>query len=143
MGEMDTYWGPPISEAAAFEIADAMGVRPRDVVQAELRKGGTSIEWQGEVVSIESLPEDLLGIENFMRIIYYREMKAAVHAELANLNARERVVLSMRYGLGSFRSHSYQEIGKKFGVTWQRIRQIETKGLRKLKHPSAALEHYL
>ncbi|MBN1179743.1 MAG: RNA polymerase sigma factor RpoD, partial [Anaerolineae bacterium] len=51
------------------------------------------------------------------------------------LSAREREVLEMRYGLKDGRPYTLEEVGHKFGVTRERIRQIETKALRKLRHP--------
>jgi len=51
------------------------------------------------------------------------------------LSQRERKVIEMRYGLPDGRSRTLQEIGDIFGVTRERIRQIERKALRKLKHP--------
>ena len=62
-----------------------------------------------------------------------REQVAAV---LSSLSPRERRVLDLRYGLESGRQHTLDEIGNELGVTRERIRQIETKALRKLRHPS-------
>src|SRR5690554_1412181 len=55
---------------------------------------------------------------------------------LASLTAREVRVLRMRYGIGMNTDHTLEEVGKQFSVTRERIRQIEAKALRKLKHPS-------
>ena len=62
-----------------------------------------------------------------------REQVAAV---LNSLSPRERRVLDLRYGLETGRQHTLDEIGNELGVTRERIRQIETKALRKLRHPS-------
>ncbi len=69
---------------------------------------------------------------------------AAVHANLkdtvtrvlASLTAREERVLRMRFGIGMNTDHTLEEVGQQFSVTRERIRQIEAKALRKLKHPS-------
>ncbi len=55
---------------------------------------------------------------------------------LATLTAREERVLRMRFGIGMNTDHTLEEVGQQFSVTRERIRQIEAKALRKLKHPS-------
>src|SRR5882672_4262542 len=55
---------------------------------------------------------------------------------LASLSAREERVLRMRFGIGINTDHTLEEVGQQFSVTRERIRQIEAKALRKLKHPS-------
>ena len=64
-----------------------------------------------------------------------RLLEEHIHSALDILNEREREVLEMRYGLQDGRTHTLEEVGKAFGVTRERIRQIETKALRKLRHP--------
>ena len=55
---------------------------------------------------------------------------------LSSLTAREERVLRMRFGIGMNTDHTLEEVGQQFNVTRERIRQIEAKALRKLKHPS-------
>jgi RNA polymerase primary sigma factor len=57
---------------------------------------------------------------------------------LSTLSEREREVLAMRYGLADGRARTLEEVGREFGVTRERIRQIEAKALRKLRHPNRA-----
>jgi RNA polymerase primary sigma factor len=57
---------------------------------------------------------------------------------LASLTPREERVLRMRFGIGMNTDHTLEEVGQQFSVTRERIRQIEAKALRKLKHPSAS-----
>ena len=64
------------------------------------------------------------------------ELKTAVTASLATLTPREERVLRKRFGIGLPTDYTLNEIGKEFRVTRGRIRQIEAKALRKLKHPS-------
>jgi RNA polymerase primary sigma factor len=55
---------------------------------------------------------------------------------LSTLTEREEQVLRLRFGLEDGRSRTLEEVGKKFNVTRERIRQIEAKALRKLRHPN-------
>ncbi|ADN77471.1 RNA polymerase, sigma 70 subunit, RpoD [Ferrimonas balearica DSM 9799] len=63
-------------------------------------------------------------------------LKAATAEVLAGLTAREAKVLRMRFGIEMNTDHTLEEVGKQFDVTRERIRQIEAKALRKLRHPS-------
>ena len=65
-----------------------------------------------------------------------RSLKDSTDEILASLTAREAKVLRMRFGIGMNNDHTLEEVGKQFDVTRERIRQIEAKALRKLKHPS-------
>ncbi len=57
---------------------------------------------------------------------------------LATLTPREEQVLRLRFGIGERTDHTLEEVGARFAVTRERIRQIESKALRKLRHPSRA-----
>ncbi|RED15525.1 RNA polymerase sigma factor RpoD [Parasphingopyxis lamellibrachiae] len=63
-------------------------------------------------------------------------LKETVTRVLASLTPREERVLRMRFGIGMNTDHTLEEVGQQFSVTRERIRQIEAKALRKLKHPS-------
>ena len=62
-------------------------------------------------------------------------LKEQLHVILNSLSERERAVLEMRFGLKDGESHTLEEVGQAFGVTRERVRQIESKALRKLRHP--------
>ena len=65
-------------------------------------------------------------------------LKEEIKAVLETLQEREQEVLELRFGLVDGTSHTLEEVGKRFNVTRERIRQIEAKALRKLRHPSRA-----
>ena len=72
-------------------------------------------------------------------------LKGHIDDVLQTLNPREQKVLELRFGLRDGRTRTLEEVGKEFGVTRERIRQIEAKALRKLRHPSRSknLKDYL
>lgn len=72
-------------------------------------------------------------------------LKEQVNQVLSTLTEREKKVLELRFGLDDGRSRTLEEVGKEFKVTRERIRQIEAKALRKLRHPSRGnkLKDYL
>ncbi len=75
----------------------------------------------------------------------FQLLKEQVEEVLDNLSGRERRVLQLRFGLDDGRQRTLEEVGREFGVTRERIRQIEAKALRKLRHPtrSKKLKDYL
>ena len=77
-----------------------------------------------------------------INIIYSTDQLSDV---LSTLTPREEKVLRLRFGLEDGRSRTLEEVGKEFNVTRERIRQIEAKALRKLRHPSRSrkLKDYL
>ena len=70
--------------------------------------------------------------------VHLSELKTKITKTLAGLTPREERVLRMRLGIGLDTDYTLEEIGQEFSVTRDRIRQIEAKALRKLKHPSLA-----
>ncbi len=72
-------------------------------------------------------------------------LREQIRSVLSFLSDREREVLEMRFGLNDGKDHTLEEVGRSFGVTRERIRQIEAKALRKLRHPSRSksLRDYL
>mgnify|MGYP002512830601 CR=1 FL=1 len=65
-------------------------------------------------------------------------LKEEIKNVLLTLQEREQEVLELRFGLVDGTSHTLEEVGKEFGVTRERIRQIEAKAIRKLRHPTRA-----
>jgi len=68
--------------------------------------------------------------------VIHINLKEQIEQALKSLTEREAKVLKMRFGLGGGNEHTLEEVGQQFKVTRERIRQIEAKALRKLKHPS-------
>ena len=81
-------------------------------------------------VAIKRLPP------SFARDEEVRERFGEEARVLASLTPREERVLRMRFGIGMNTDHTLEEVGKQFDVTRERIRQIEAKALRKLRHPT-------
>ncbi|MEA1939761.1 MAG: RNA polymerase sigma factor RpoD [Candidatus Caldatribacteriota bacterium] len=79
------------------------------------------------------------------KIASYTLLKEQLEDVLSTLTYREKRVLEMRFGIAGGHSHTLEEVGREFGVTRERIRQIEAKALRKLRHPSRSrkLKDYL
>ena len=135
-------------EPTSEEIAVEMGISPdkvREIVKVsqepvsletpigeeEDSHLGDFIEDQGALAPADAASHQLL--------------KEQVEDVLDSLSLRERRVLQLRFGLDDGRSRTLEEVGNEFGVTRERIRQIEAKALRKLRHPSRSkkLKDYL
>ena len=71
-----------------------------------------------------------------MDMTSYSLLKSKLADVLSSLTERERKILELRFGLTDGYARTLEEIGKQFKVTRERIRQIEAKGLRKLRHPT-------
>ena len=120
------------------------------------KKMGVGIEKVREVLKISQEPVsletpigeeedshlgDFLKDESSLSPEEYTEneiLKEEIKEVLMSLQAREQEVLELRFGLIDGTCHTLEEVGKKFNVTRERIRQIEAKALRKLRHPSRA-----
>ena len=72
-------------------------------------------------------------------------LKEKIDNVLNTLSYREREIIKLRYGIGDGYTYTLEEVGKKFNVTRERVRQIEAKAVRKLQHPirSRKLEGFL
>ena len=69
-------------------------------------------------------------------IVVEEEMKQALNDVLETITPREEKVIRLRFGLDDGKERTLEQVGNVFGVTRERIRQIEAKALRKLRHPS-------
>ena len=73
--------------------------------------------------------------EEPMEKLWKEDVSKKIHEILATLDPREAEIIAMRYGIGFPKARTLEEIGKQFGLTKERIRQIETKALHKLRNP--------
>ena len=126
-------------EATPEEIADEMQM-PVDRVRAVLKMAQQPISLQSPVGDSEDTNfgdfiEDK-SAENPSDMTSYSLLKDKLSDVLTSLTERERKVLELRFGLGDGYSRTLEEVGKQFKVTRERIRQIEAKALRKMRHPT-------
>jgi RNA polymerase primary sigma factor len=135
-------------EPTREELAKAMDMTPervqeilklsQDPVSLEMPVGEEEDSSLGDFIEDEKLPAPSEAAGRQL-------LREQVGAVLETLTDRERDVISMRYGLEDGRNRTLEDVGKQVGVTRERIRQIEAKALRKLRHPSRAkmLRDYL
>jgi RNA polymerase primary sigma factor len=120
------------------EIAQEMGLKPQRVrwmlrisrypLSLERPVGEERNEELGAFVEDEGAPEP-------PELANQRLLRDQLEKVLSTLTAREARILRLRFGLHDGRSYTLEEIGQKFGLTRERIRQIEHKALRRLRHP--------
>ena len=126
-------------EPTPEEIADEMEM-PVDRVRAILKMAQQPISLQSPVGDSEDTNfgdfiEDK-SAENPYDMTAYSLLREKIIDVLDTLTERERRVLSLRFGLIDGYSRTLEEVGKQFKVTRERIRQIEAKALRKMRHPT-------
>jgi RNA polymerase primary sigma factor len=158
--EMVNIVGLEEAERVALLLARGNSQRLDPIMARKLRRAANRVE---QIMRISQEPMSLetpIGSEedsylgDFIRDETMPEPDDAASAQLLreqlrsilnSLNHRERHVLEMRFGLKDGQSHTLEEVGQAFGVTRERIRQIEAKALRKLRHPlrSRKLRDYL
>ena len=135
-------------EPAPEEIADKMGIpveRVREIIKIsqepvslETPIGEEEDSHLGDFIQDENVPVPA-------EAAAYTLLKEQLQEVLGTLTEREQKVLRLRFGLDDGRARTLEEVGKVFNVTRERIRQIEAKALRKLRHPSRSrkLKDYL
>ena len=123
------------------EIADAMGISEKQAkeIQSYIVEP-TSLDIQvgdDDDTTIGSFIEDTHFVNP--ESAYIKESNGdVVNAVLDTLSDREANILRLRFGIGDKKAMTLEEVGKEYGLTRERIRQIEAKALRKLRHPSRA-----
>ena len=129
-------------EATVDELAEKMDVSEEKVHKVlNIPKEPLSMEaptGEDEDSSLLDIIEDK-STTNPLEDAIKSGLHSAVEAMLNSLSEREAIVLRMRYGIGMPTDYTLEEVGQQFGVTRERVRQIEKSGLRKLRHPSRAI----
>jgi RNA polymerase primary sigma factor len=135
---------PPTPE----EISKVMGIEAEKAHEIErISQDTTSLETpvgKEEDTRLKEFIKDEITVSPFDSASQ-ELLKGHIDEVLETLNPRERRVLALRFGLKDGRTRTLEEVGREFGVTRERIRQIEAKALRKLRHPSRSkrLRDYL
>lgn len=126
-------------EATPEELAERMGM-PEDKIRKVLKIAKEPISMETPIGDdddshLGDFIEDST-LELPLDSATAQSLKVATHNVLEGLTPREAKVLRMRFGIDMNTDHTLEEVGKQFDVTRERIRQIEAKALRKLRHPS-------
>ena len=126
-------------EPTAEELADEL-LMPVDRIRAVLKMAQQPISLQAPVGDSEDANfgdfiEDKAA-ESPLDLTSFNLLKDKLGDVLCSLNERERQVLELRFGLGDGNARTLEEVGQQFRVTRERIRQIEAKALRKMRHPT-------
>jgi RNA polymerase primary sigma factor len=110
----------------------------QEPMSLEMPVGSEESSLLGDFIQDETMPEPVDAAAKGM-------LKEQVQSALSVLSERERQVLEMRFGLRDGKDYTLEEVGRYFRVTRERIRQIEAKALRKLRHPTRSrhLRDYL
>ncbi|MBW3634746.1 MAG: RNA polymerase sigma factor RpoD [Chloroflexi bacterium] len=126
-------------EPTQLEIARAMDVTDdkvrqvldvsRHPISLEAPVGQDGDAFLGDFIEDESMPHPL-------ELASHELLKSQICDALSKLTERERKIIVLRFGLEDGRFRTLEEVGREFGITRERIRQIEAKALRKLRHPS-------
>ena len=130
-------------EPTPEEICLAMGIGPEKVeeilkiarkpVSLETPIGEEEDSHLGDFIEEQNAPEPVDAAS-------FQLLKEQVEEVLHTLTDRESRVLQLRFGLEDGRGRTLAEVGREFGLTWERIRQIEAKALRNMRHASRSLQ---
>ncbi|MFW6287303.1 MAG: RNA polymerase sigma factor RpoD [bacterium] len=126
-------------EPTSEELAEEMGLTEEKVREIKkISKESISLETPigeeedsnlGDFIKDEETPQPTESVNHIL-------LKEQLDDVLSTLTEREKRILELRFGIGDGRNRTLEEVGREFGVTRERIRQIEAKALRKLRHPT-------
>lgn len=148
IGEFINLKRSPLTSEGEFydiilKISDLLMCSPENLfseeqMTMELKTNKRSIEVQE--AEIKFMIKNNNNIKSLEEIIYNENLSNKIEESLNLLTPREEKVLKMRFGIDDGKEHTLEAIGKIFGVQKERIRQIEAKALRKLRHPDRRLK---
>ena len=139
---------PPIGVGGNFskvakQLMEALGACPTDLWTEEqltltLKKNSQEKNLSKEAlrVALRSDARSLIGLDYPEQEVAEKEAVQAVSEALDSLTPREAKILKLRFGIGEEDEHSLDEVGEKFEVSRARVRMLEMKALRKMRHPS-------
>lgn len=121
------------------DLAEKMGIEEKEVIEL---KGSFSSMFsldnpvgnEDGITFIDFLEDETINLPE--EYVFSDNVRTWIDKVLSTLTDREENVLRLRFGIGARKSMSLKEVGEFFGVTRERVRQIEARGLQKLKHPS-------
>lgn len=122
-----------LAETCELEVDKVLDILKRDKNIVSL---DTPIKEDEDSSLVEFIPSDAHFGDVVMHEVEQNNLREKIEEVLTDLSDQEQQVLRMRFGLDDDTPKTLEEIGKVFGVTRERIRQIEAKALRKLRHPS-------
>jgi len=133
-------------EPSPDEVAKIMGLSPARVNEI-LRAIQEPVSLETPILSEEKELKDVIIDEKSIspfKTLENREVSGRIEEVLSSLTEREEKIIRMRFGIGVGSEHTLEEVGKYFNLTRERIRQIEIKALKKLRHPvrSKTLREY-
>lgn len=135
MGEMTQKLGRVPTEK---ELADALGVDEDKVkIALDMSQATTSLDvpvGDDDDATIGDLQADNNAVNPYYNLVKEAN-REIIESVLATLNEREAQILRLRFGMVDNKAYTLEEIGKEMGVTRERIRQLETRALRKLRNP--------
>ncbi|MGN0384385.1 MAG: sigma-70 family RNA polymerase sigma factor [Lachnospiraceae bacterium] len=139
---MENKFTDCIHEECIQKIADEMGMSEEAVRECMILKTNI-LTYSSLNASVGEEEDSELGdfipskdVQSVEDIVTSRELRRCLDEVLETLKDRERQVLRMRFGLDDGKPRTLEYVGQKFGVTRERIRQIEAKALRKMRHPT-------
>jgi RNA polymerase primary sigma factor len=130
------------SDPSAEEIASRLSI-PVEKVRAILKisKEPLSLEapaGDDEEIHLRDFIEDKTTLSP-VDVVMNDDLKHHIERILSTLSPKEEKIIRLRYGIGEDGPHTLEELGEKFAVTRERIRQIEVKAIRKLKYPAKSM----
>jgi RNA polymerase sigma factor (sigma-70 family) len=138
------------TESQALQISDILGVDAEILFPKWMKnntiKGRSNFNYYMDMEQKAFESREVLELTaptTEIDLVEQEDLRRVLNEVLNTLNPREKKIIEMRFGLKNEKPKTLEEVSKEFGVTRDRIRQIEARALRKLRHPSRAKEYGL